>query len=74
MTVVGHTSMFLRVPSTSGRRRESGVTSIEYALIGALLSVAIAGAVSVAGQDLLGLYEYVVDEIRKVTCNTVGCP
>jgi pilus assembly protein Flp/PilA len=74
VTVVGHTSMFLRVPSTSGRRRESGVTSIEYALIGALLSVAIAGAVSVAGQDLLGLYEYVVDEIRKVTCNTVGCP
>jgi Flp pilus assembly pilin Flp len=56
------------------RRREAGVTAIEYALIAVLLSVVAVGAVSLTGENVLGLYDYVAEEVKKVTCRAVGCP
>ena len=35
---------------------ETGVTAIEYGLIAALISVVCIGAMTVAGQQLLGVY------------------
>jgi pilus assembly protein Flp/PilA len=35
---------------------ESGVTAIEYGLIAALISVVCIGAMTIAGQQLLGVY------------------
>lgn len=55
------------------RRQQTGVTSIEYALIGALLSVAIVGAVSLTGANLRTMYEYVSEEVGKVACKVTGC-
>lgn len=40
-------------------RRQRGVTSIEYALIGALISVAIVVSVSSAGGQIARFYDYV---------------
>ena len=56
------------------RRREAGITAIEYALIAVLLSVAAVGAVSLTGENLLGLYGHVAEEVKNVTCRAVGCP
>lgn len=56
------------------RRRQAGVTSIEYALIGALLSVAIVSAVSLTGTNLRAMYEYVSEEVGKAVCKATGCP
>jgi pilus assembly protein Flp/PilA len=35
---------------------ESGVTSIEYALVCSLISVVIIGAIMIVGNSLLGIY------------------
>ena len=37
-------------------RDESGVTAIEYALVGGLISVACIGAITTVGNSLLGIY------------------
>jgi pilus assembly protein Flp/PilA len=37
-------------------KEESGVTAIEYGLIAALISVVCIGAMTIAGQQLLGVY------------------
>ena len=42
---------------------ESGVTAIEYALLGALIAVVIVGAVGATGTSLLGLYTSVAAKI-----------
>jgi len=42
---------------------ELGVTSIEYALLGALIALVIIGAVSALGGDVQALYEMVAAEV-----------
>ena len=44
---------------------ESGVTSIEYALIGALIAVAIVVGVTQLGISVKALYEFVASEVAK---------
>ena len=44
---------------------ESGVTSIEYALIGVLIAVAIVVSVTNVGSAVNGLYQRVADEVAK---------
>ncbi|HJV26061.1 MAG TPA: Flp family type IVb pilin [Aromatoleum sp.] len=39
---------------------QDGVTSIEYALLGVLIAVAIVGSVSLLGQTVKGLFDSVV--------------
>ena len=45
---------------------ESGVTSIEYALIGALIAVAILLGVSSVGTAVTGLYDFVALAVEAV--------
>ena len=45
------------------RRDTHGVTSIEYALLGALIAMVIVGAVSVLGSDVKALYELIAAEM-----------
>lgn len=58
---------------SAGRRRcarnQRGVTSIEYALIGALIAMAVVATVGVLGVQLQTLYEFVSD---KVSCVAQG--
>ncbi|WP_432259420.1 Flp family type IVb pilin [Cupriavidus sp. TMH.W2] len=42
---------------------EFGVTSIEYALLGALIAIVIVGAVSALGSRVQALYEFVAAEV-----------
>jgi pilus assembly protein Flp/PilA len=42
---------------------ESGVTAIEYGLLGALTASFVVGAVSLTGSNLLDLYAFVRDEV-----------
>jgi pilus assembly protein Flp/PilA len=42
---------------------EEGVTSIEYALLGALIAVAIIFAVANVGSEVERLYTYVSDQV-----------
>lgn len=42
---------------------ESAVTSIEYALLGSLIAVAIVTGVSTVGKDVAAIYEYVKDRV-----------
>jgi pilus assembly protein Flp/PilA len=46
---------------------ESGVTAIEYALLGSLIAVAIVIAVASVGLNLGALYEMVADEVVAAT-------
>jgi pilus assembly protein Flp/PilA len=46
---------------------ESGVTAIEYALLGSLIAVAIMTAVASVGVSLGALYEMVSDEVVAAT-------
>jgi pilus assembly protein Flp/PilA len=65
MTAIG----WSRCRRTPGRSRQRGVTSIEYALIGALIAVVIAGSVTQVGTTLSSLFTRVAD---GVSCATVG--
>jgi pilus assembly protein Flp/PilA len=40
------------------RNDEDGVTAIEYALLAALIAMAIVGAVSATGDSLAAIYDY----------------
>ncbi|CAG2140181.1 hypothetical protein LMG31506_02221 [Cupriavidus yeoncheonensis] len=42
---------------------ERGVTSIEYALIGALLAMAIVGGVSMLGDSVQSLYQMIASKM-----------
>ncbi len=46
-------------------RDESGVTSIEYALIGSLIAVAIVLSVANLGAAVQGLYELVAEKVAE---------
>jgi pilus assembly protein Flp/PilA len=45
-------------------RDESGVTSIEYALLGTLIAMAIIVGVTTLGLNLRDLYDMVSDEVQ----------
>ena len=49
------------------RRAQQGVTSIEYALVGALIAMIIVGTVTTLGLTLEDFYSLVSDEVAKVT-------
>lgn len=44
---------------------ESGVTAIEYGLLGALIASFVVGAVSLTGSNLLDLYAFVRDAVSS---------
>jgi len=48
-------------------RDESGATAIEYGLIAALVAVAIIGALTVLGQELTNIFQYVADTLAAVS-------
>jgi pilus assembly protein Flp/PilA len=48
-------------------RDESGVTSIEYALMGSLVAMAILVSVSTLGLNLKELYEMVAGRVQEAT-------
>lgn len=48
---------------------ESGVTAIEYALIGSLIAVVIAATVTAVGVNLSDLYEMVAGKVQDATGN-----
>lgn len=47
---------------------EAGITSIEYALIGALIAVVIASAVTTVGMELEGTFSYVANCVANLEC------
>jgi pilus assembly protein Flp/PilA len=46
---------------------ESGVTAIEYALLGSLIAMAIMTSVTLLGGNLKELYEMVAGEVQAAT-------
>ena len=46
---------------------ESGVTAIEYALLGSLIAVAIVTAVTAVGVNLGAIYEMVAGKVQDAT-------
>ncbi|ABF07537.1 pilus assembly protein Flp/PilA [Cupriavidus metallidurans] len=53
----------LKIMCDTFRRDTRGVTSIEYALLGALIAMVIIGAVSLLGTNLKALYDMVAAEV-----------
>ncbi|XSG81587.1 MAG: Flp family type IVb pilin [Methyloligella sp. ZOD6] len=51
---------------------ESGATAIEYGLIAAGISVAIIALVSTLGGQLKGIFQYISDELAKISGGTVS--
>lgn len=47
---------------------DSGVTSIEYALVGALIAVVIAAAVTSMGLEVLAAFNYVASCVTNLEC------
>ena len=52
------------------KNNEEGVTAIEYGLIAAGISLAIAGVVAIFGQDLIGLFEGMSDALSTADAET----
>lgn len=44
-------------------KEEEGVTAIEYGLIAALIAVAIIGAITLLGENLAGIFNYIAGEV-----------
>lgn len=49
-------------------KAESGITSIEYALIGVLVAVVIVGAVTTVGAELENTFSYVATCVANLQC------
>ena len=47
----------------NGMRSEDGVTAIEYALIAALLAIAIIAALTTTGASLTGIFTYLSSQL-----------
>ncbi len=47
---------------------DGGVTSIEYALVAALIAVVIVGAVATVGSELNATYDYVSNCVKNLSC------
>lgn len=54
------------------RRRQTGVTAIEYALIAALIAVAIVAALTLTGGNLEPMYTYVTEKIGAAVGGVLG--
>ena len=54
------------------RRRQAGVTAIEYALIAALIAIVILGALTLTGGNLKNLYDASTSSILKAIANALG--
>jgi len=52
--------------SRTASYRQRGVTSIEYALVGALIAMVIVGTVTALGLTLEDFYTFVSDEVARV--------
>ena len=52
-------------------REETGVTSIEYALIASLIAIAIVGGVAILGDSVQEMYEYVLSEITQALAQNI---
>ena len=48
-------------------KNEEGVTAIEYGLIAAGIGVAIAIVVGTVGDELVSLFDFVVEQLQTVT-------
>ena len=66
------TAPSFRCTRTGSRRRQTGVTAIEYALIAALIAIAIIGGLSVTGNGLKNLYDASTSKIIAAIQNAVG--
>lgn len=60
-------SLFVRLLEKWGDD-DSGVTSIEYALIGVLIAVVIVGAVTTVGVELNAAFSYVASCVANLEC------
>ncbi|MCX8032572.1 MAG: Flp family type IVb pilin [Thermoleophilia bacterium] len=60
MTVFVQRAVVLRKLCTDAASHHKGATSVEYALIVALIAMVIIGAVAVLGGHVLGLFEKAV--------------
>ena len=47
--------------------QQDGVTAIEYALLGALIAVVIAGSIGLVGDAVLALYQDVAQKVVDAT-------
>lgn len=54
---------YIRHETRTFAQTESGVTSIEYALIAALIAIVIVASVSNVGTAVLGLYQFVANNV-----------
>lgn len=61
-----------RVAKRDSRRRQAGVTAIEYALIAALIAVAIVSALTLTGGNLETMYTYVSDKVGAAISGVLG--
>lgn len=52
-----------RLPAIGTFHRQRGVTSIEYALLGSLIAVAIVAAVQTLGLTVSDFYAFLADEV-----------
>lgn len=52
---------------------ESGVTSIEYALLGSLIAMAIVSSVAILGENVEALYTMVANEVQCAVTTGSGC-
>lgn len=52
-------------------RKTDGVTSLEYALIAALIAVVIIGAVTALGTNLNALYQDIADKVGNAISGAV---
>lgn len=46
-------------------REESGVTAIEYALLGGLIAVVIVASVAGVGEQMAIMYDYIADNVEN---------
>jgi len=48
-------------------QNNSGVTAIEYALLGGLIAVVIVGAVTAVGDEMNTMFEYISSKVSEAT-------
>lgn len=61
-----------RLANRGSRRGQAGVTAIEYALIAALIAVAIVSALTLTGGNLETMYTYVTDKVGAAIGGVLG--
>jgi len=54
-------------------RDEEAVTSIEYAMIGALIAVVCVGAVNTVGTNVIEIYTVICNTVSQAVSGAPGC-